>query len=467
MFSKNEEVLESLAYEYRKSNGDSIDFRIHQNDFCILEDMLANLMEIKIEQLHDLIVQLIEEEKIFINRHIIYHAWYGSSAGRLYKMKDKNICGYKENLQKPCMEDDQLMMVISSEAIKAIFKKNEFNGAESFLDVASEVLEDSYKFSSFVQGIICGVDDSISKINFGTEFQIVPMLMPDNNDFLREYWYILDVFSFDNRFCNARIKGKVGVNTLITKEESRYLTEFLDEQGNFNITDTNIYMISSKVHKIITIFRIIRLVTKKTIWCSELIRCIKTRATRHSNPLLLESPYDYSHEDIYTISREEIDVINETIDLFSVDINDKIVELALKNYDYSFFVPEDVAIVLLVTCLEILFHPGDKDELKNRVARNAAVFLGSNFISSRTIFDDVKNFYDIRSSLVHSGVCNMKKIKKTEKDIIADLRTVVGRAIINYRIAVSGKGIKRDEFFDRLTSSGFDSNPFNIKQYRC
>lgn len=462
MFSKNEEVLESLAYGYRKSNGDRIDIRIHQNDFCILEDMLANLMEIKIEQLHDLILQLIEEEKIFINRNIIYYAWYGSSGGRLYKMRSNNICRYKENLQKPCMEDDQLKMVISSEAIKAIFEKNEFNGAKGFLDFASEVLEDSRKFSFFVQGIICGVDDSISKINFGSEFHIVPMLMPDNNDFLREYWYIFDVFSFNNRFCNARIKGKI--NTLITKEEFRYLSELLDEQGNFNITDTNIDIISSKVHKIISTFKIIRLVTRKSIWCSELIRCIKTGTTGHSNPLLLESPYNYLHEDMYTISNEEIDMINETIDLFSIDINDKIVELALKNYDYSFFVPEDIAIVLLVTCLEILFHPGDKDELKNRVARNAAVFLGCNLVSSRSIFDDVKNFYDIRSLLVHSGVCNMKKNKKTQKEIISDLRTVVGRAIINYRIAISSKGIKRDEFFDRLTSSGFGSDPFNIKQ---
>lgn len=464
MFSENEKAFESLAYEYRKSNGDRIDIRIHKNDFCILEDMLANLIGIEIKQLHGLILQLIEEEKIVINKHIIYYAWYGSSGGKLYKLKSKNTDNYKENIQEPCMGDDKLKMVISSEAIKAIFEKIAFIEAESFLESAAIALKNSHMFSCFVQGVICGVDDSISKINFGSEFKVVAMIMPDNNEFLREYWNVLDVFNFGNRFRNARIKGNGKINTLITERESRYLSELMDEQGKYSSTETHIDIIAKKVNKIINIFRIIRLVTKKTIWCSELIRVIKSRAMEHTNPLLLPNPFDYSHEDIHTIFDEDIDKINEIIDVFSINIDDKIIELALKNYDYSFFVPEDVAIVLLVTCLEILFHPGDKDELKNRVARNVAVFLGNNSMSSKSIFDDVRNFYDIRSSLVHSGTYNTKKIKKTQNEIISDLRSVVSEAIISYRITVIDKGIKRDDFFYRLTSSGFDSEPFNVKQ---
>ncbi len=121
--------------------------------------------------------------------------------------------------------------------------------------------------------------------------------------------------------------------------------------------------------------------------------------------------------------------------------------------------PDDVAIILLVTCLEILFHSGDKDELKNRVARNAAVFLGDNTLSSKSIFSDVKNFYDIRSTLVHGGVYKDKR-NRTQKEIINNLRFIVSQSTIKYATTVTQKGINRDDFFDLLTSSGFDSNPF-------
>lgn len=458
MFTENENVLNSLTYEYRKGNGARIGIRIHQDDFCILEDMLAVLVEIEIIQLHGIILQLIKEGKIVINKHIIYHAWYGSSGGKLYKMRSENIEGYNENLQESCLEDDKLKMVISSEAIKTIFEKIGFIEAESFLEFVAKALEDSRMFSCFVQGVICGVDDSIFKINFGNEIQGKSMCMPDNNDFLREYWSVLDVFSFNYRFCNAIIKDQIKINTLISKRERGYLSEFSDVQDQYSIN-----RISKKVNKTINIFRVIRLVTKKPIWCSELIRRIDSGAVATPNPLILPNPYDYSKEDMYSLSNDDVVKINQLIDHFSIKIDDTIIELALKNYDYSFFVPEDVAIVLLVTCLEILFHPGDKNELKNRVARNAAVFLGNSSISSRTIFDNVKNFYDIRSSLVHSGIYKFKKIKKTKKEIIYDLRSVVSEAIINYKLIVSEKGIKRDDFFYKLISSGFNSEPFSVK----
>lgn len=107
MFTENESVLDSLAYRYEKKDGGPIDIRIHHDDFCILEDMLANLLEIEITELHSIIIQLIEEGKIDINRHIIYHAWYGSSNGKLYKMKTNKIDKYTENLQESCLEDDR------------------------------------------------------------------------------------------------------------------------------------------------------------------------------------------------------------------------------------------------------------------------------------------------------------------------------------------------------------------------
>lgn len=457
MFLENESILDSLAYVYNKKNGDQIDIRIHNNDFCIIEDMLANLLEIDLTKLHSIISQLIEEEKISINQHIIYYAWYGSSNGKLYKLKTNKIDKYTENLKIPCLEDDRLKLVISSEAIKEIFKKVEFGESESFLQCAASSLENSRMFTYFVQGIICGVDDSIFKVNFGDQLKIVCMKMPNNNDFLKNYWLILDIFSFQSRFNKGIIKGKV--NTIMSEVENHYLSEILDKHGKYSCNETNIKPIASKVNKIIDAFKIIRLVSKKTIWCSELVRPITSRAIGNNNILKLPDPYNYTEKDMNTLSDEDADKINKLLNVFSV-IDDKIIEMALKNYDYSFFVPDDVAIVLLVTSLEVLFHPGDRDELKNRVARNAAVFLGNNNISSVKIFDDIRKFYDIRSKLVHSGVYNDKKSKI---DVINDLRSIVSKAIIEYSCTVSLKDKKRKDFFKVLNESGFDSNPFSIE----
>jgi hypothetical protein len=252
-----------LTETLRNINGDTIEIRIHHDDFCILEDMLAKLLGIDIEQLHAIIFQLIEENKIAINTNIIYHAWSGSSGGKLYKLRTNEIAKYKENLKESCLDDDRLKIVISSEAIKEIFKIFDFKEAERFLEYAERALEDSRMFSCFVQGIICGIDDSIYKINFGDQLQIASLSMPDNNDFLQRYWSILDVFSFNHKFNNAILKGQGKVNTLISKGEKGYLTEIMDEQGKISLDGINIVSISSKVKDIINILRLLDLFQKK------------------------------------------------------------------------------------------------------------------------------------------------------------------------------------------------------------
>lgn len=460
MFKKNENILNSLGYDYKVINDEHIHITIHNNDFCMCESMLCKLIQITLKELYCIVFKLMKENKIIINQNILYHVNSGSNASKLYKLKSENIDDYKANIQGEFSEDDEFELVFSSEAIIEIFEVYKFIEKEKFIEYAKKCIDDSYKFNFFVQGIICGVDDSILKIDFGNNLKVCPMKMPENNNFLRLYWYVLDVFSFDNRFVNAIINKSDGrINTIVSDLESAYIDEYLDENDNNILEKTDIEMIEGKVNRITWTFKLIRLVSKKTIWCSELIRQISSGAFSAPNIIEFPKPYNYKKNEMSSLCDEEADKINKLINIIP-NLNDTILELTLKNYDYSFYVPDDVAIVLLVTCLEILFHPGDRDELKNRVARNAAVFLGNDIKSSSEIFDTIKIFYDIRSALVHTGKYKDKKSNKSKEEIINDLRSIVSESIINYSMKISKNNITRSMFMNTLNKSGFDSKPY-------
>ena len=55
-----------------------------------------------------------------------------------------------------------------------------------------------------------------------------------------------------------------------------------------------------------------------------------------------------------------------------------------------------------MTALEALFNTG-RSELRYRIARSAAVLLGTDVVRSRRIFRDVRDAYDFRSKVRHTG----------------------------------------------------------------
>lgn len=69
-------------------------------------------------------------------------------------------------------------------------------------------------------------------------------------------------------------------------------------------------------------------------------------------------------------------------------------------------------IAFYCTCLETLFSTDDQ-ELRHQVAERAARFLGTNSTERQHIYQQVKDAYDIRSSVVHGDVLS-KKFRKAE-----------------------------------------------------
>jgi hypothetical protein len=132
-------------------------------------------------------------------------------------------------------------------------------------------------------------------------------------------------------------------------------------------------------------------------------------------------------------------------------------DLAYKHYRYAFEVGVagniSFPFLLFAMCLEILY--GDSNtttDIKYRVSRNAAVFLGEEIEDSRTIYKQVSLFYKIRSEIVHNG-----KSKKLSNDILLSIAELCRKSIIYYFFYVR---VSENEFTKQLTENGFGSNPF-------
>jgi hypothetical protein len=57
----------------------------------------------------------------------------------------------------------------------------------------------------------------------------------------------------------------------------------------------------------------------------------------------------------------------------------------------------------LITCLEILFTPKDRDPIIQNVAEGAAIFIGDNVVDRKWVIDRIRGLYALRSSLSHHG----------------------------------------------------------------
>jgi len=96
----------------------------------------------------------------------------------------------------------------------------------------------------------------------------------------------------------------------------------------------------------------------------------------------------------------------------------------------------------LIVSLETLLNPG-KHEVRYRISRNAAVLLGKNREDSKKIFSEVRELYDKRSVIVHTGKSDiikkedlsklryyvrdsMKKLYKMDKDEILGMLNLYG-----------------------------------------
>jgi hypothetical protein len=105
-------------------------------------------------------------------------------------------------------------------------------------------------------------------------------------------------------------------------------------------------------------------------------------------------------------------------------------------------------IIDLCTCLEsLLLKKGG--ELTFRVATRAANLIGSDGQKRKEIYTDIKNFYDLRSQVVHGEVLREKEHRDLP-DNVRILREYVRRIILCSLSLMVQEGFSADDYYDRL-----------------
>ncbi|HJV21832.1 MAG TPA: hypothetical protein VJ570_03995 [Holophagaceae bacterium] len=106
----------------------------------------------------------------------------------------------------------------------------------------------------------------------------------------------------------------------------------------------------------------------------------------------------------------------------------KYIRFALDNYNQAYRVAQEhLEFISLMLALEAIFNDG-KQELRNKVSRGCAVLLGKSREESRQIFKAIKDLYDKRSVLVHTG--DFSKIHETDIDHLHEyVRRSLARAV--------------------------------------
>ncbi len=154
----------------------------------------------------------------------------------------------------------------------------------------------------------------------------------------------------------------------------------------------------------------------------------------------------YIPSELYTLESSEIPDLQEFIQNTELPFKESFLQLAFGNFELSYQIHDrNLSFLSLMISLETLFNPG-RQELRYRVSRNTAVILGKEKEDSEKIFREIKNLYDKRSDIVHTGKSNTIN----EEDLLK-LRHYVRESIK----VINNIGETKDELLEILNSCGF------------
>ena len=160
-----------------------------------------------------------------------------------------------------------------------------------------------------------------------------------------------------------------------------------------------------------------------------------------------------SPEPKYTLEESEVSELDKFIRNTKLPFTESFLQLAFETFELSYQTHNiNLSFLSLMISLEILFHPkSDRRKISDRISRNAAVLLGKDKKDSNEIYSKVKELYDKRSAIVHTGESN---IINTED--LLKLRHYVRESIKE----INKIGKSKDEVLDLLDSLGFGERPW-------
>jgi hypothetical protein len=154
---------------------------------------------------------------------------------------------------------------------------------------------------------------------------------------------------------------------------------------------------------------------------------------------------DYVQPITWRIERRELPELNAFIRRMRKPVDQDYVRLAWDHWDHAFSAgPAHMQLLSLVMALEALFNVGQTD-LRYRVARSMAVLLSHDADHAEHVFEAMKEAYDLRSKLVHTGKADLRKFW------MGTLRTYVQRAILR----LIDLDLPKDDIAEILTRLAF------------
>ena len=152
-----------------------------------------------------------------------------------------------------------------------------------------------------------------------------------------------------------------------------------------------------------------------------------------------------SHE-LFKLEQSEISEISDFIHLTKLPFEKSFLQLAFENFELSYNITNaSLSFLALMVSLETLLNPSD-NELSYRLSRNTAVLLGKDREHAKSIFSEVRDLYNKRSKIVHSGRTDAISTQELLK-----LRRYVRESIK----AILRIGDKKEVILDLLNSHGF------------
>ena len=148
----------------------------------------------------------------------------------------------------------------------------------------------------------------------------------------------------------------------------------------------------------------------------------------------------------YTIPRGQKNKLQDFIDNTSLPFGDKNLRLAFDSFEISDQVSNiALSFLALMISLETVFNPAES-EISYQIRRNTAALLGKTINDFEKIYGDIKQLYNKRSKLVHTG--NRQSI--TKEDVFM-LRQYVRKVILEvYTLGLDNKNLR-----SKLDKRGF------------
>lgn len=154
----------------------------------------------------------------------------------------------------------------------------------------------------------------------------------------------------------------------------------------------------------------------------------------------------------FTLESKELEETQKFLATHSLPPREKHVQLAFEGFELSYEVHDiGVAFLQLMIAMEVMLHPGDRDELRYRISRNAGVLLGQDRGDAERVYKEVRELYDKRSKLVHAG----DKSVITREDVLK-LRHYVRETIKE----AMKSGMSKGELLNTLNACGFGERPW-------